>query len=98
MAQFGWAYRAQMRHLYTFALDGKAPLPKVGEKITPKPLVPKEFKVDAGLAEKGGAIYVGNCVWCHGSGAVSGGYAPDLRASPIPLSLDAFRAVVVGGA
>jgi quinohemoprotein ethanol dehydrogenase len=37
-------------------------------------------------------------VWCHGSGAVSGGYAPDLRASPIPLSLEAFKAVVVGGA
>ena len=35
---------------------------------------------------------------CHGSGAVSGGYAPDLRASPIPLSEAAFKEVVVNGA
>ena len=35
---------------------------------------------------------------CHGSGAVSGGYAPDLRASPLPLSPAAFKRVVVDGA
>ena len=35
---------------------------------------------------------------CHGSGAVSGGYAPDLRASPIPLSEQTFKDVVVNGA
>ena len=34
---------------------------------------------------------------CHGAGAVSGGYAPDLRASPIPLVADAFKDVVVNG-
>ena len=98
MAQFGWAYRAQVRQLYTFALDGKAPLPKVGDKIMPKPVVPADFKVDPELAAKGSQLYVGQCVWCHGSGVVSGGYAPDLRASPIPLTLAAFKAVVVGGA
>jgi len=34
---------------------------------------------------------------CHGAGAVAGGYAPDLRASPIPLNPQAFAAVVQGG-
>ena len=33
-----------------------------------------------------------------GGGAVSGGSAPDLRESPIPLTLEAFRAVLVDGA
>ena len=37
-------------------------------------------------------------VQCHGSGVVSGGTAPDLRESPIPTSLEAFKSVVVGGA
>ncbi|TDU31722.1 quinohemoprotein ethanol dehydrogenase [Panacagrimonas perspica] len=98
MAQFGWSYGAQTRQLYTFALDAKAPMPKVGDPLIPKPLVPPDVKPDAKLADRGRDLYVGQCVWCHGSGAVSGGYAPDLRASPIPLSFDAFKAVVVGGA
>ena len=34
---------------------------------------------------------------CHGFGAVAGGFAPDLRASVIPLSAPAFNAVVRGG-
>ena len=34
---------------------------------------------------------------CHGGGAVSGGYAPDLRASPLALVADAFKDVVVNG-
>jgi quinohemoprotein ethanol dehydrogenase len=34
---------------------------------------------------------------CHGVGAISGGAAPDLRASPIPLEANAFKAVVSGG-
>lgn len=98
MAQFGWSYGAQTRQLYTFALDSKGQMPKVGDPVVPKPIVPADFKSDPTLATKGRDLYVGRCVWCHGSGAVSGGYAPDLRASPIPLSIDAFKAVVVDGA
>lgn len=98
MAQFGWSYGAQTRQLYTFALDSKGQMPKVGDPVVPRPIVPHDFKSDPTLANKGRDLYVGRCVWCHGSGAVSGGYAPDLRASPIPLSFDAFKAVVVGGA
>ncbi|MEM7469304.1 MAG: c-type cytochrome [Pseudomonadota bacterium] len=38
-----------------------------------------------------------SCMMCHGAGTVSGGYAPDLRASPIPLVADAFKDGVVSG-
>ena len=37
------------------------------------------------------------CVLCHGPGAVAGGTAPDLRASTVPLSREAFAAVVRDG-
>jgi quinohemoprotein ethanol dehydrogenase len=84
--------------LLTFALDGKAPMPKVGEPVVPRPLVPADFQIDTALADKGREIYVTHCVICHGAGAVSGGYAPDLRASPIFLSLEALKAVVQDGA
>jgi quinohemoprotein ethanol dehydrogenase len=43
-------------------------------------------------------LYLKNCVTCHGGGAVAGGYAPDLRASPLPLYLDGFKEVTVAGA
>ena len=34
---------------------------------------------------------------CHGGGAVSGGYAPDLRASQAVVYDEAFKEIVVGG-
>ena len=39
-----------------------------------------------------------NGVWCHGAGGVSGGYAPDLRASGAFLDSEALRSIVHGGA
>lgn len=98
LSQFGWSYGAQTRQLLTFALDGKAPMPDVGQPRVPQPLAPAEFRIDAGLAEKGQVLYTRHCVICHGAGAASGGYAPDLRASPVFLSADALRSVVMGGA
>jgi quinohemoprotein ethanol dehydrogenase len=38
------------------------------------------------------------CVGCHGFVMIAGGHAPDLRASPVPLSAEAFREVVKNGA
>lgn len=98
LSRFGWSYRAQTRQLLTFALDGKTPMPEVGKPVVPKPIVPADFKIDPQLAIKGRDLYTSACVICHGAGAVSGGYAPDLRASPIPVSMEAFKAVVIGGA
>ena len=97
MQQFGWAYRAQTRQLLSFALDGEAPMPEVGEPVVPQAIVPADFKVDDAKARAGRQLYLNHCVWCHGSGAVSGGYAPDLRASPMVLSIDVLKMVVVDG-
>lgn len=46
----------------------------------------------------GGKHLYSACVICHGTAAVAGGYAPDLRASPVSLSPEAFKAIVQGGA
>ena len=97
-AKYGWAYGAQTRRLLTFVLDGKAPMPKVGPPLIPKPIVPADFKVDPKLADRGKALYVGHCVLCHGSGGVSGGGAPDLRASAIMLDATMMKGVVSEGA
>ncbi|MGQ0529710.1 MAG: PQQ-dependent dehydrogenase, methanol/ethanol family [Panacagrimonas sp.] len=97
LSRFGWSHGAQVRQLHTFALDAKTPMPKVGDPVVPKPIVPPDFKVDAQLAIKGRDVYTNSCVICHGAGAVSGGYAPDLRASPIFASPAALKTVIHDG-
>jgi quinohemoprotein ethanol dehydrogenase len=96
-AQHGWPYKAHPRRLYTFTLDGKQPMPPSPAPIAAVPTDDPAFVVDAKKAELGKVTYVQNCVMCHGGGAVSGGSAPDLRASAIPLTLDGFKLVVVQG-
>ena len=96
-AQHGWAYRAQPRRLISFSLEGKAELPKLPPPSFAKPLKQEDFKVDEMLAQQGNVLYAEHCVLCHGAGAVSGGYAPDLRASTIPLYDDALQDVVLKG-
>ncbi|MGE0337206.1 MAG: PQQ-binding-like beta-propeller repeat protein, partial [Gammaproteobacteria bacterium] len=96
--QHGWAYRVHPRRLLTFSLDGGATLPPSPPPQLAKAIVNDDFKVDPLLAEQGSHLFVRNCMTCHGGGAVSGGYAPDLRASPIPLYLDGFREITVEGA
>jgi quinohemoprotein ethanol dehydrogenase len=66
--------------------------------VFPQPLAAPDFVVDDALAEKGSWLFKESCMMCHGGGAVSGGYAPDLRASPLPLDAQAFKQVVVGAA
>lgn len=96
-AQHGWAYKSQTRRLFTFALDGGKPLPSFNAPFFAKPLDDPNFEVDSALVEKGSWLFKESCMMCHGAGAVSGGYAPDLRASPIPLVAEAFKDVVVNG-
>ena len=96
-AQHGWAYREQPRRLLTFALESKSVLPPSPPPRIPQPVVKEDFKVDPLLAQQGSDIYVRNCTLCHGGSAVSGGYAPDLRASQAPLFLEAFHEVVIKG-
>ena len=96
MAQFGWGFKGQVRQLLTFALDGKAPMPDVGKPVFAKPIVPADFKPDEKLVHAGAKLYTANCAWCHSAGAVSGGYAPDLRASPLFLEKAAVKTALGG--
>ena len=98
MAQYGWSYRGQLRQLLTFAIGGKKAIPEVGEPVGPKPLLPADYVPNDKLIDQGMHIYKSTCVWCHGAGGVSGGYAPDLRASGAFLDSEALRSIVHGGA
>lgn len=96
-AKEGWVGRQSPRRLLTFALDGKAELDKTPEIQPPTPLPAADFVLDPQLIKKGRAIFTDSCTICHGVGVVAGGYAPDLRASAIPLASESFSAVVREG-
>ena len=97
-AQHGWKYKAHPRRLYTFALDATTEVPDTPPPMLATPVDPKDFEINAAKVAYGEHIYTQSCFLCHGGGVVSGGGAPDLRESPIVLSQDAFRSVVIEGA
>jgi quinohemoprotein ethanol dehydrogenase len=90
-------YRLQPRRVLTFTLDGAAKLPVAGVQ-TSNVIDDPAFTVDPAKAAVGDATYNANCRLCHGAGLMSGGTAPDLRKSAIPLSNDAVTAVLHDGA
>ena len=94
--ELGWPYKRHMRRLVAFSLDGKAALPLLPPPEVPTPLAAPFFEIDQQLATQGEDVF-GQCAFCHGEAAVAGGGAPDLRASPIPLSAEAFAEVVRKG-
>ena len=96
-AQHGWSYGMHPRRLIVYALDGGQQLPKSPPPQFAQPLAQSDFKVDDMQAEAGSHLFLKKCVTCHGGGAVSGGYAPDLRASQAPVYDEAFKEIVVGG-
>ena len=96
-ARFGWVGREQPRRLVTFVLDGKGRLPRPPLRAQARPLEAPEFVIDPKKVERGAKTFGANCVNCHGIDAVAGGAAPDLRASPIPLSHEAFDEIVRQG-
>jgi quinohemoprotein ethanol dehydrogenase len=93
----GWKYTGP-RRLLTFALNGKAVLPP-SEPPTLKVTVkddPAEV-LDPQQVAMGKAMFLA-CAACHGRNAVgTGGPAPDLRESAVPLSPEAFWTVVHDG-
>ncbi len=97
-AQHGWVGRQYPRRLVVYALDGQAKLADSPPPSRPEVIDDPEFVVDAAKADVGRKLWARLCVICHGTGAVAGGYAPDLRASGVPLSAPAFAAIVRDGA
>lgn len=95
-ADLGWRYGAHVRRLVTFSLLGKKDLPPQPDPDVPAPLIAPYFEVDSARARLGEQVFT-QCAFCHGPEAVSGGSAPDLRASPIVLSDTAFIDVVRNG-
>jgi quinohemoprotein ethanol dehydrogenase len=84
-----WDYRAQQWRMLAFALDGKDRLPAY---TPPDPAFPDDsaFRIDPVLAKIGAQVYSDRCATCHGAGALSGGSAPDLLRSGVPLDAAAF--------
>lgn len=97
MANYGWAYGEQTRRLMTFSLDGVQSVPVSAPPRVPTPLASSDFIVDGEIAEAGSLDFNSICSTCHGGAAVAAGMAPDLRASGVILSSDAFEQVVRGG-
>jgi quinohemoprotein ethanol dehydrogenase len=95
-AALGWAYKAQMRRLVAFSLDGARTLPPQPPPRVPTPIDAPFFEVDVAKAHIGESLY-GQCAFCHGPDAISGGLAPDLRASPVVLTKEAFADVLRSG-
>ena len=93
---------AAVRRLITFSLTGDAAMPPQPPPWVPQP-IEADFEVDADLAKAGNQLFnrdsiEGICWYCHGMGAMSGGMAPDLRASAAVLDAEAFERIVRGGA
>lgn len=78
-------------------IDGKAKLPPAAP-VKVAALPDPDYRPDPTLAGAGANVYNQRCWACHGFGARSGGSAPELRASPIPQSAEAFTAIVRDGA
>jgi quinohemoprotein ethanol dehydrogenase len=97
-AQNGWVARVHQHRLLTFALDGTAALPaNLPKPQFVTPVDDPAINIDPEKARRGAVLYSQTCILCHGLGAVAAGFAPDLRASPIPLSADSFTQIVRAG-
>ena len=85
------------RRVLTFALNGKASLPKRDPGLARAPLDDPSFVPNPALLEQGGRAF-GQCMTCHGMQALAAGSGPNLRTSPLILDAAAFRSVVREGA
>jgi quinohemoprotein ethanol dehydrogenase len=97
LASFHLEYRSEARRVLTFALGGTRKLPP-RKIVTLRPAPDPGYKADDAAAARGATVYHQHCYLCHGIGVVSGGGAPELRASDVPASGEAFHAIVKGGA
>ncbi len=97
VSQYGWRYGERPKRLLVYVLDGDKDLPEE-EDLPPLTLLDDpDQHLDERQAGEGRLIYDAGCHSCHGYSVVSGGLAPDLRASPLTMDFDAFKAVVRDG-
>lgn len=89
--------RTQKKRVLTFVLDGKATLPPAPEPFVLQPIADPTYRANPDLAAKGYGLYMVNCSICHGWDAAAAGGGPDLRASAVPQSPEAFSSVVRDG-
>jgi quinohemoprotein ethanol dehydrogenase len=97
LAKYDIDYRATPRRLLTFVLDGKAILPPKQAKNL-GPTDDPDYHSNDAQALQGARVFGMHCFVCHGMNAAAAGAAPDLRASSVPLSAEAFRRIVHDGA
>ncbi len=98
-ADLGWSYGVHTRRLVTFAIDAETELPKQPPPHAVTPLVEVGFEISNEAASRGQTVWnESGCGNCHGKNVVAAGMAPDLRASAVPLSTEAFTSVVRDGA
>jgi quinohemoprotein ethanol dehydrogenase len=96
LEKYGISYRDQKRRVLTFALGGSGVLPD-----TPPyhfvATADADYHSDLAAARRGAAVYGGTCLMCHGRSGNAAGDAPDLRASAVITSEEAFEAIVAEG-
>jgi len=82
--------------LLVFKLGGTARLPKLD---IPEPAAPLDLNgvVSGGDSARGRALFQVNCYMCHGL-AASGPWVANIKHSPMLLTEDAWRSVVIDGA
>ena len=91
-----WNYRTQQWRVLSFALDGTDSIPRAPAPDLTFP-DDRTFALKAALVKPGRAAYGDYCARCHGDNALSGGTAPDLLRSPVPLDIGGFTAMVKSG-
>lgn len=91
-------YREQARRVLTFRIGGKAALPPETPFVF-EPIADAGYVSQPEAEQRGYATYAQTCIMCHGRDASGlGGVAPDLRASAVIASAEAFNAIVNDGA
>jgi quinohemoprotein ethanol dehydrogenase len=94
----GWKYGAQTRRLLTFAIGGKAALPKEPERDMKVAALDDPDLVIAEADVAAGKNLSLACMACHGAGfRGAGAPAPDLRESGIAVRLDTFTQMLREG-
>lgn len=90
-------FRDGGRALFVFALDGKGRLQPVHAVAKVVPIDMPELRLDVGKVKRGEHLFDNNCNYCHGTDALSGGQAPDLRASPLAADRQVLGKIVLEG-